>query len=175
MSLHRPGAKIAWLALPALLLAAGACGGGPTTPEARPDVVPDDAEQLPADPLLEEQYSGVEDPTRLLIDATGEWRSFHRRVFEPQSPDPPPPAVDFSDRVVVAAAMGQRSTGGYRIFIKRIYLSGDTLFAEVEEVSPGEECVVTQALTAPVRAVQVPAPRARTLVTMESRRVENCG
>lgn len=174
MFLQTPEAGRPCVALAALLLAAAACGG-PTTPPARPSQVPAGAERLPADVVLDETNSGVEDASRLLIDATGEWASFHRRVFRFRSPTPERPEVDFGSAVIVAAAMGQRRTGGYGVAIEGVYLSGDTLYAEVAETSPGPQCVVTQALTAPVQAVRVPAPGADALLTVERSLEEDCG
>lgn len=172
MSLQKPESGTTWMAL-AILLTAAACGG-PTPPPARPSIVPEDAEQIPANPVLDEKNSGVEDSSRLLIESAEEWASFHRRVFQNRSASPEPPEVDFASSAIVAAAMGRRPTGGYDVLIQRVFLSGDTVYAEVAEISPGPGCVVSQALTAPVRAVQVPAPDAGTLVTAESDRELNC-
>lgn len=158
-----------------LLLVAAACGGGPTTPPARPAPVPQNAERLPAEPVLDEVDSGIEDAGRLLIDDAERWESFHRRAVGDRTPATEPPDVDFGRAVVVAAAMGRQPTGGHDVALEAVYLLGDTLYAEVLETSPGSGCVVTQALTAPLQAVRVPAPGAEVLVTVERSRIEECG
>ena len=100
-------------------------------------------------------YTGVDEPLRALVRSEGEWRDLWARLAVNRIPVPAPPEIDFSERVVVVAAMGTRPTGGHAIRIDRVSYAGDTLWVEVTSVVPGASCVTTQALTAPVAAVSV--------------------
>jgi len=82
-------------------------------------------------------------------------RDLWARLATDRIPRPTAPAIDFSARVVVVAAMGTRPTGGHAIRIDRVSYAGDTLWVEVTSVTPGPGCATTQALTAPVAAVSV--------------------
>jgi hypothetical protein len=111
--------------------------------------------EVSVSPISVDGYSGLEAPLRTLVRSEGEWRDLWARLATDRIPRPAAPAVDFSERVVVVAAMGTRPTGGHAIRIDRVSYAGDTLWVEVTSVTPGARCVTTQALTAPVAAVSV--------------------
>lgn len=102
--------------------------------------------------------SGISERQRLVIDDVESWATFWTRLHANISPEPPAPIVDFGNRVVVAATMGQRATGGYAIRIEEITRVGDDLRVVVLETSPGPKCLTTQAFSAPATAVTVPRP-----------------
>ena len=84
------------------------------------------------------------------------------------------PAVDFSRDIVIAAATGQRATGGHAIAVERVTRTGDGLAVEVVETTPGPGCVATQALTQPVDVVVVAAADARTWSFSDQTRAQAC-
>lgn len=127
------------------------------------------------DTVLTDYSSGISEPTRRLIDSSSEWETFWRRINETRRPPPEPPTIDFDESVVVAAAMGGRPTGGYTIGIQAVARSGDTLYAEIRERSPGEGCGVTLATTQPVQAVRAPVSDVSVLVTVERDTTHHCG
>lgn len=102
--------------------------------------------------------SGISDRRRLVIGDADAWAAFWTEMHASLSPAPELPAVDFSTRIVVAAAMGRRATGGYAIRIESVSRRGDDLEVVVVESSPGAGCLTTQALTAPATAVSVARP-----------------
>lgn len=67
----------------------------------------------------------------------------------------PPPAVDFSHRIVVALFIGERRTGGYRIDVSGVSRSDDVATVHVREQAPGTNCRTTQALTQPFTVVSM--------------------
>jgi hypothetical protein len=112
--------------------------------------------EVTASPVaIDGSYSGLEAPLRSLVRSESEWRDLWARLAADRIPRPEAPEIDFSERVVVVAAMGTRPTGGHAIRIDRVSYAGDTLWVEVTSVAPGPGCVTTQALTAPVAAVSV--------------------
>lgn len=156
------------LALP-FVACSGQQDGWLTAPEVSPS-----AERVTMDTVLSASNSGIREQTRLLITNSSEWEQFWRQVYDSRTPVPEMPTIDFGNHVVVAAGMGGRNTGGYAIAVESVAVAGDTLYAKVQETSPGEGCMVTQALTQPVHAVRVPAGNATTLVTVERTSTNQC-
>lgn len=150
----RAGPKLgASAAATMLFLLAGACAGDDAP------VVPPEATQVPTqqvDTLIRESSSGEPDRRRIVLRTEQAWSDFWSRVYAPRTP-PEPPSPDFDRRSVVAVAMGTRPTGGYTIDIESLSRRGGDVYVVVRETSPGESCITTQAITAPVLAVALPA------------------
>lgn len=100
-------------------------------------------------------YSGMNVATNRVIKTEGEWEKLWKRHGAIRVPPEPAPAVDFEKEMVVAVFMGQKSTGGYAIEIKRIETTALRLRIIVERKEPGPDAIVTQALTAPFHFVAV--------------------
>jgi hypothetical protein len=151
---------------------AAACESGLVT-----DLVPPDAVALQMQPVADEVaqylYSGVRDRRRLFIKDVGSWTTLWEEVTAPYEPPPPVPAIDFGSEAVVVASMGTRPTGGYSITIEGVYEDDGELYVVVRERAPGSNCVVTQAITAPVHAVRVPQ-RSGTVRFVEHTETQNC-
>lgn len=151
-----PASRVASPLLVAVLLAS--CADGAVRPPAGDDAAPPEDVVLSAEPIeavAGSSYTGIEDRRRLVIRERAEWEAFWRELAANQIPTPPAPEIDFGRSMVVAATMGTRPTGGYSIAIDEVAWSGGTIRVTVVETSPGEDCVLTQALTAPVAAVEV--------------------
>jgi hypothetical protein len=58
--------------------------------------------------------------------------------------------------MLLVAAMGTRSTGGYTIEIEAVDRDSSAITASVRSRSPGKSCGTTAALTAPVDIVRIP-------------------
>ncbi|UCC71027.1 MAG: protease complex subunit PrcB family protein [Gemmatimonadota bacterium] len=142
-----------------LLIVAGlaACNGQSTALTEQAELqIPGDAVSITVDPVVSTQYSGVREARRLVIRDAEAWIAFWDEVTAVVTPRPEPPAVDFEQEMVIAAAMGQRATGGYTISIPEVYQQEGSVYAVVKEVAPAANCIVTQALSAPVVAVSMP-------------------
>lgn len=68
----------------------------------------------------------------------------YQKLFGHGSPD-----IDWDDEVVLFYSAGQKNTGGYRVQITDLDRHGRHLHVTTTLVSPGPDCVVTQALTIP--------------------------
>ncbi len=70
-----------------------------------------------------------------------------------------PADIDFADEWIAVYSAGTRPTGGYAARVTRVRLSdtGLTVKVSAELSTPGEGCVVTQALTKPVAIARFPA------------------
>jgi len=62
-------------------------------------------------------------------------------------------SIDLKTNMVIAAFLGERSTGGYSVEITRA-ANGEI---QVKEVAPGKDMMVPQVITAPFKIVSVPA------------------
>ncbi len=122
------------------------------------EVIPPGATSVPFDRIegASTPVSGIRDRRRLVIRESEDWSAFWHELHETLVPTPQPPALDFSGRMVIAATLGLRPTGGHTITITEIFQSDENLFVIVLETSPGSGCLTTQALGAPALAVSVP-------------------
>ncbi|HST57555.1 MAG TPA: protease complex subunit PrcB family protein [Longimicrobium sp.] len=146
-----------WL-MAGCLLAAGCGGGGPTdTVETRSEAAGGQRIEPRAVFPRPVYYSGMDVPAREVLRTDAQWQAAWTQVHRHQQPAPAVPAVDFGRESVVLAAMGGRNTGGYVITIDSVTATTDAVHVFVTERSPGSRCFTTQALTAPVDAVAIPA------------------
>jgi len=64
--------------------------------------------------------------------------------------------VDLTQNDMIVATLGTQPTGGFAIDISAIQIVGDTLYVQGKTTVPGEDEMVTQALTQPYCVVIVP-------------------
>lgn len=137
----------------AVLACASDAATGPQWPE-----LPSGAIAVQYD-LVEEVHttpiSGIDDRRRVVIRTQTEWEAFWAEFAGNLAPRPDPPTIDFAEKMVVAATMGLRSTGGYSISVEGIFEDGGRLIVRVLETSPGPKCGTIQAVTSPATAVTV--------------------
>ena len=100
--------------------------------------------------------SGILDRTRLVIGDETAWNEFWDQFADLVQPLPDPPPVDFTTHLVIAATMGQRTSGGYTISVEEVAEKDGTIYAAVQETSPGAMCMNITVMTAPAVAVTVP-------------------
>ncbi len=113
--------------------------------------------------------SNVTTSERLVIRDDGAYERFWAKLSTDSRP-----AVDFTRDVVIAAAAGQRTTGGHAIAVERVTRTGDGMAVEVVETVPGSGCMTTQALTQPVDLVVVAASGVGTWSFSENTRERAC-
>lgn len=130
------------------------CGGrpGPEVPAASPPVgtAAVEMERFAGSPGAFAGNSGYETPATLVISDSAGWVLAWSRIHAGQEPLPSLPAVDFTRRMVVLAAIGQQPNGGHTVHLTTATTSGDTLVIHAEHRIPGAACVTTQALVEPV-------------------------
>lgn len=122
--------------------------------------VPEGATELtiePVEEIVNRFYSGIADRRRVVVRTTEDWHALWSELTILQVPQPDPPEIDFDRQMVIVATMGRQSTGGYLIAIPAVHEHEGGLFVEVVEVSPGPDCLTTQALTTPTAAIKIEA------------------
>ena len=150
-------------------------GGPPNTDEGeRPGLDQPPAEAQPMRYLTHTYSSGMTTRQRLVIRDAATWSSVWQQITSPrqplparagsgggvdsaEQPVPAAPAVDFASQVVIVAAMGTKSSGGYAIDIDDVRIVDEAARITVTEQSPGNSnrCGVTMAQTEPVAVVAV--------------------
>jgi hypothetical protein len=135
---------------------ASGCGSSPTAPE---DGEPLAVTRLKAEPFSFTAHSGYTQPARLVIRTREQW-SAAWTVIVPATPlslPPPLPEIDFEREMLIVAAMGGQSTGGFNILIESATESPrGVVTVHVRSISPGAGCVTTLAVTKPVDIARLP-------------------
>lgn len=126
------------------------------------------------DTLALSYASGISSAMREVIASEADWQAFWTRYQANMSPAQPAPTIDFTQRMVIVAAMGGQPTGGYSIRIDYVVHNGNGYDIGVVETSPGSSCTVTQAVTSPVAAVVVPVVDGE-VHFFEQKKVQECG
>ncbi len=112
--------------------------------------------RLRSGPYAYTPISGLADSLRLVVRDSLTWRRIWSNIHQNTSPPPELPAADFTQHMFIVAALGNRPTGGYTIYIDSAYARTDFLEVVVRKLSPGEKCFVGQALTQPVDVARLP-------------------
>jgi hypothetical protein len=141
----RAGAS-AGLGLGAVLLlacAAGASGGSETI-------------EHPFQTIAAEAHSGVHERRREVIRDEASWLRLWSEIHAGATPLPPPPAVDFTRHMLIAVALGTRTSGGFGVKVQRVTSRGETLEVDVALSCPAPGAAVSLSLTQPVEVVRAP-------------------
>jgi hypothetical protein len=160
----RPAAALA-AALAALVLGAGCRGAAPsatpptaaTTPASAPPA-PSFVAAQPSSPvtrLYSGRHSAYEAAAEVVVRDAAAWQATWARLRRGPAAESAP-AVDFARDMIVVVALGERPSGGYAVRIDSVSAGSPGPVVHYTATEPGEGCMSTQALTAPVDAVQVP-------------------
>jgi hypothetical protein len=107
-------------------------------------------------PEVTNEISGIRERRREVISTQAEWEALWAEIQALVMPKPAVPVIDFGSRMVVFASMGERPSGGHSISVLSAAEEGGSLYVEVEEATPGIECITTDVVTTPAVAVSVP-------------------
>lgn len=127
----------------------GTNGGASFTTEVATE--PLNAGVVNVDQIDRGQYGDIVEGTQTVLRDEETYASFWERLHADRGSVPDRPNVDFEEEIVVAIVLGQRSTGGYGVEIGEVLASdgGGQIQVQFTETMPGNNCVVTQALTSP--------------------------
>jgi hypothetical protein len=116
-----------------------------------------DQQQMPFQTVEQGHVSPTQQASGIYVLRTAtEWSSFWSVLKTSIIPQPPLPLVDFSENVVIAVVDYSRSTGGYSITITHVLTSAASIAVQAVHQSPGQGCLVTQALDQPYHIVTTP-------------------
>lgn len=114
------------------------------------------------------QQSGIDEPENFVLRDEESWVKAWQRTHSRSRPIPPVPLVDFEREMIVVAALGRQRSGGYTIRVDRAYREGPATVVIVHAESPGEGCIVTNALTSPVDIARLPLSAEPVEIRLES-------
>ena len=97
------------------------------------------AESIPFTTIKKGFYSNYREPAQALIFKESDLLEFGIENS----------GIDFSSAVALFISMGERNSGGYSIEVSSILRSGDNLFVQMTEKSPGINCFTIAVLTQP--------------------------
>ena len=140
--------------LGAFSLAAIACSTTIDGPEGSETPVP--VTRLRAEPYSFTYYSGLKAAERLVIRDEATWQTTWAAIWRNTTPGPALPAIDFEREMLVVAALGERSTGGFSIVVESASATGTALTVRIHSTAPGSSCLTTQAQTQPVDIARLP-------------------
>jgi len=106
--------------------------------------------------LLRTPLSGVADEVRLVVRDSMDWAHAWERLMDDRLPPSAAPRVDFSEDIVIIAAMGSRSTTGYAVTIDSVVKEWRVTRVYMRSTAPERTCVVGTAFTSPVHVVRIP-------------------
>ena len=155
---------------------------------AAPAPAPDSAVAVPSAPVPSQGYAPYGNTPDLELRRIGQWarsgigearrmvvrdaNAFAQVWSELGAGDRP--EVDFTQNVVVVAALGQRPTGGYEIAVSHVGQADGQLNIEVVETTPGPNCLTAGAETQPVDVVVVPTAAPRGWSFLERKEIRAC-
>ncbi|MDP8256165.1 MAG: zf-HC2 domain-containing protein [Candidatus Alcyoniella australis] len=111
-------------------------------------------------------YSGVTTRSQLVLHDAGSFAALWNKIFGITVPLPDVPPVDFEHNFAVAAFLGERASGGFKVRIENVLWSTDRLVVYVNQSLPDPNSAVTLALTQPYHVVILPRQVPGTDVTI---------
>ena len=89
------------------------------------------------------------------------------------TPLPEIPDVDFGQRTVIGAFMGEKNAGGYDIHVDSIERNNDDALINIILTSPGPDCIIAVTITSPYEIVSVPKIKG-TAIFSETAQTSDC-
>jgi hypothetical protein len=101
-------------------------------------------------------YTALRESQRLIVRDQAQWQDVWTAIWRTHTATPPLPAIDFTREMVVVAALGERPSGGFSIFVDSAFESAVGVTIAIRTVSPGSGCGVTAVFTQPVDIARLP-------------------
>lgn len=103
--------------------------------------------------IVRENNSNVEEFRQAVAWTPAEWATLWRSHAGMSKPAP---AIDLTNRIVVAVFLGSRPTAGYAVEIVGTKQESKTLVVEWRETRPKERMLLAQVLTSPAVIASIP-------------------
>ena len=121
--------------------------------------VTDEETKLQPSTAVSEIFSGnqcnILEKKQVLITDNEAWTTFWASMQKSTGNLPEIPEIDWEENSVLAAFMGQQSSGGYSVKIEGITIVGQDANVSIVYVSPGKTCFVPMMLSQPFTIVKV--------------------
>jgi hypothetical protein len=111
--------------------------------------------KVQADSIGHGYYVSFDEKRMVVINSEKDYKKLWDDVYANLDQLPKIPEADLNKYTVVAVFMGAQKSGGYDVKIDKVSIMNDRLNIEVIETSPGENCIVTDAITKPYDVVKI--------------------
>ncbi|MDO8508968.1 MAG: protease complex subunit PrcB family protein [Nanoarchaeota archaeon] len=115
--------------------------------------------------LLEGTQNSLSQKQTRIAKSTTDWTKLWGEMFPEQIL---PSSPNFQEETIIALFLGEKPTGGYSIKVEKMINHLFYIEAIVKESTPGENCLLTQALTQPYTLVSIPKTNKQIIVTTVS-------
>jgi len=115
----------------------------------------DDSTSVQWTEIAQGSYCGVHEEQRVHITDEESWAKLWKEVGSNRIPPPDLPQVNFGEYSIVALFMGDRSNGGFEQGIEGMSMQGDQLIVKLTHVTPGNNCITTEAIVQPYNIVSI--------------------
>ncbi|MEP6571468.1 MAG: protease complex subunit PrcB family protein [Gemmatimonadota bacterium] len=159
------------LAVAAIMSACGSDSTGPGQTLTPPPSGTLTGSPEPAQRLGYSFFSGYSAPARLVVADVNALEDAWIEINQHITMVPSIPDVDFTQDLVVVAAMGSRSSGGFRITIDSARAAGQDVDVFVTTRSPATGCVTAAVQTSPVDVVSLARPAGAVVFVEDSARI----
>jgi len=99
--------------------------------------------------------SGHTERKNYVLRNQNDWELIWNQHTLNTGPKPDVPVIDFDKEMVIAVFAGEFPTGGYNIEIQEIKDSARMVKVRIQEISPSENCFVSQAFTQPFHIIKL--------------------
>lgn len=100
--------------------------------------------------------SGITNQRIEVISRQARWAEVWDAITAPMSPKPPLPSVDFDNRLLVLAALGEQSDSCKNVRVDSVERRGGTLLITAAETRPPATCTCPPIVVQPVHVVSIP-------------------
>jgi len=107
------------------------------------------------DTVAKGYWSGCQEEEYQVVRSQTEWEELWDKIVADITPKPELPEIDFSEYMLIAAFMGEQSTGGYSIEIAAAFYYLEDIMVTVKRHYPPSGSGVTTALTQPYHVVKI--------------------
>jgi hypothetical protein len=102
-------------------------------------------------------FSGYEQATTLVVRDRDAWQLVWNQAHRNILPMPLLPQIDFSQEMIVVAALGPRPSSGYDVVFTQASEVNGVITVDAEARSPGATCATLTVITSPLDLARLPA------------------
>lgn len=124
--------------------------------------------ELKFETVLKGPHNANAEKKNYIIKTQAEWMQLLQKIGDELIAP-----IDFNKDMVIAVFQGQQPTGGYATEIMKILETELNLEVRIKEISPGPNCIVTQALTNPYHIVKLQKSAKEVLINV-AKEITDC-
>jgi hypothetical protein len=84
------------------------------------------------------------------------FEAFYARINQNRIPKPQAPHIDFTRSIVVFITLGEKTSAGFSIDVRSVYMRTNTLVVKALPIAPPQESLQAQMITHPYALILIP-------------------